>query len=126
MNYKVQIFDGNGRFISRFGTQGDGSGDFGRPKGIAVDQDGNIYLADALFDTVQIFDREGNYMLNFGSVGNARGAFWMPSGLFIDSGGQIYVADSYNRRIQIFEHLGEGENKVLLLWIVVQRVGKQA
>ena len=91
------------RYISSFGEHGNATGYFARPKGVAVDSQGNIYVADALFNAVQIFDREGNFLYYFGSQGRGREQFWMPSGIFIDSDDHIYVADSYNARIQIFQ-----------------------
>ena len=46
MNNRVEIFDADGKFISTFGKNGDGPGYFARPKGIAVDSDGHIWVAD--------------------------------------------------------------------------------
>jgi len=88
------------------GRQGDGSGDFAAPKGLATDSEGHLYVVDALFDGVQIFDREGALLLGFGSGGRAPGEFSLPTGAFIDARDQIYVADSYNQRIQVFEFVG--------------------
>lgn len=107
MNFRVQIFDLDGKFISEFGHLGDGSGDFARPKGIAVDSDGNIYVVDALFGVVQIFNEKGQLLMAFGREGQKLGEFWLPTGIYIDDQDKIYVADSYNHRVQIFEYLGE-------------------
>ena len=86
-----------------FGQLGDGAGNFARQKGIATDSHNNIYVVDALFNTVQIFDQEGRFLHNFGSQGRMQGEFWLPTGIFIDDEDHIYVADSYNRRIQVFQ-----------------------
>ena len=107
MNFRVQIFDLNGNFISEFGQLGDGSGDFARSKGVAVDSDGNIYVVDALFGVVQIFNEQGKLLLTFGKEGSKPGQFWLPTGIYIDQDDDIYVADSYNHRIQVFKYLGE-------------------
>jgi DNA-binding beta-propeller fold protein YncE len=74
-----------------------------RPKGIATDSEGNIYVADALFNTIQVFDSEGTFLYNFGKQGHDKGDFWIPAGICVDSRDYIYVADSYNGRIQVFE-----------------------
>ena len=84
---------------------GDGSGNFSKPKGVAVDSEGNIYITDAHFDIVQIFDKNGKLLLWFGSSGSGKGDFFIPAGIFIDSKDRIYIADSYNKRIQIFQYL---------------------
>lgn len=105
MNFRIQIFDPEGRFISEFGEAGDSSGYFARPRGVAADSDGNIYVVDALFDTVQIFNEKGDLLLFFGKRGEGPGEFWLPAGIYVDEKDRIYVVDSYNRRIQIFEYL---------------------
>ena len=98
-----QIFDSDGAFISMFGENGNGTGYLARPKGIATDSHGHIYIVDALFHGVQIFDAKGTYLYHFGTQGSRTEEFWMPSGIFIDAEDHIFVADSYNARIQIFE-----------------------
>jgi len=109
LNYRVQLFSSDGRFLRSFGEAGDGPGFFSRPKGVAADSDGNIYVVDALFGNVQVFDRKGRLLMAFGSPGQGPGEFWLPTGIFIDGQDRIYVADSYNRRVQIFQYMKEGE-----------------
>jgi DNA-binding beta-propeller fold protein YncE len=101
----VQVLASDRRFLFAFGAPGDGPGYFSRPKGVAVDSDGNIYVVDALFDNVQVFDREGQLLLAFGGPGQAAGQFWLPSEILIDKEDRIYVADTYNERIQVFQYL---------------------
>jgi len=107
LNFRVQIFDCDGNFLSVFGRLGDAVGDFSKPKGIATDSDGNIYVADSQFDNVQIFDQSGRLLLIFGGSGSQKGRMSLPAGVFIDRNDRIYVADSYNRRIQVFQYLGK-------------------
>jgi DNA-binding beta-propeller fold protein YncE len=107
LNFRVQIFDCDGNFLSVFGRLGDALGDFSKPKGIATDSDGNIYVADSQFDNVQIFDQSGRLLLIFGGSGSEKGRMSLPAGVFIDTNDRIYVADSYNRRIQVFQYLGK-------------------
>ncbi len=105
MNFRIQVFDMNGNFISAFGEPGNSTGNFSKPKGVAVDSDGHIYVADAHFDAVQIFDRRGNILLGFGKTGKGIGEMAIPAGVYIDEEDRIYVADSYNRRVQVFQYL---------------------
>jgi len=109
LNYRVQAFDKQGRFLWKMGHQGDGSGDFSSPKGIAIDSEGHLYVVDALFDAVQIFEPDGTLLLSFGTHGPGFGEFSLPTGAFIDGRDRIYVADSYNQRVQVFEFLGGSE-----------------
>ena len=105
LNFRIQVFTPEGKFINAFGKPGDSPGYFARPRGAAVDSDGNIYVVDALFDNVQIFDREGKLLMAFGGPGSGYGEFWLPSGIFIDSKNRIYVSDSYNKRVQVFQYI---------------------
>ncbi|MBZ5602514.1 MAG: 6-bladed beta-propeller, partial [Acidobacteriia bacterium] len=51
MNFRIQSFTIDGRFVSSFGQLGNQSGTLSRPKGIAADSDGNIYVVYAMFET---------------------------------------------------------------------------
>lgn len=102
LNFRIEIFDEQGKPLGSFGRHGDGSGDLAMPKGIAVDSDGIVYVVDGIFDNVQLFDRKGAFLLTLGKRGNDFGEFWLPSGAFISDDDQLYVCDTYNRRIQVF------------------------
>jgi len=45
-NYRVQIFDSDGNFLSTWGHPGNNDGEFLHPLAIAVDKQGNIYVSD--------------------------------------------------------------------------------
>ena len=70
MNGRVQIFSSEGVFLKEFGELGDSSGHFAKPKGVAVDSDGHIYVCDAQLDMVQVFDETGLLLLTFGESGS--------------------------------------------------------
>ena len=103
MNFRVALFDAEGNYRATFGELGDGSGYLARPKGIAEDTYGHIYVVDGQFHVVQVFDRTGKFLYRFGGQGTGVGEFWMPAGIFIDAHNTIYVADTYNSRIQVFQ-----------------------
>jgi DNA-binding beta-propeller fold protein YncE len=105
LNFRIQLFTPDGKFLREFGSIGTGPGHFSRPKGVAVDSDGNIYVVDSLFDNVQIFDSESRLLMAFGRPGHDIGEFWLPTGIFIDRNDRIYVSDAYNKRVQIFQYL---------------------
>ena len=63
MNIRIQKFDNNGDFITKWGSKGEGDGEFGVPHGIAVHPpSGNVYVVDMNNCIVQIFDSEGNFL----------------------------------------------------------------
>jgi DNA-binding beta-propeller fold protein YncE len=106
-NFRVQIFDSDGRFLRSFGRVGDTPGSFARPKGIAIDSEGHIYVVDAAFQNFQIFDFEGNILLFVGSGGIEPGQFILPAGIAIDNEDRIYVINQIPPSLQIFEYMGE-------------------
>jgi DNA-binding beta-propeller fold protein YncE len=106
-NFRIQIFDLEGKFLKKLGTVGDALGALARPKGVATDSEGHIYVVDAAFDNFQIFDENGKLYLYVGSAGSGPGFFWLPAGIHIDENDKIYVVDSYNRRVQVFQYLKE-------------------
>ncbi len=105
LNFRVQTLNDDGTFLSTFGKLGDGIGNFARPKGIALDGDGNVYVVDALFDVVQIFNPKGQILMAFGGSGSQFGKLYLPSCIVIDEKNKIYVVDSGNKRVQVFQYL---------------------
>lgn len=77
-------------------------GDFARPGGLAVDDDGNLYVADTLNNRIEIFDADGKFVSTFGKPGDGPGYFARPKGVAIDSDGHIWVADGVQDRVQVF------------------------
>lgn len=103
-NFRVQVFDGDGKFVKTFGTIGRQSGQFSRPKEIAADTQGNIYVVDSAFGNFQIFDRGGALLLDVGSRSNtdAPAKFMLPSGIAVDLDGRIYMVDQFFRKVEVF------------------------
>jgi len=100
------------KLLRRIGTGGKNHylttpGDFAAPQGIAIDQDGNIYVTDTLNNRVEIFDADGNYISLFGKNGDGPGTFARPKGIAIDSDGHIWVADEMQDRLQVFNREGQ-------------------
>lgn len=110
LNFRVQAFTADGKYLFDIGKLGDASGHVAVPKGVAVDSDGHLYIVDSYFGTVQVFDRRGRFLLGVGEPGEQSGAFQVPAGVAIDSKNRIYVCDSHNRRIQLLQYLGEPKN----------------
>ena len=57
LNHRIQVFDPEGRFLCKWGTEGKGDGQFNEPLGLAIDGAGNVYVADAHNDRIQVFKR---------------------------------------------------------------------
>ena len=54
-NPRIQKFDSNGRFLSKFGSRGTGNGRFASIDDLAIDAQGNLYVSDSGGDNIQKF-----------------------------------------------------------------------
>jgi peptidylamidoglycolate lyase len=61
-NSRVVKFDRNGKYLTAWGTNGSGPGQFKVPHGVAVDSDRRVYVADRDNQRVQVFDANGKYL----------------------------------------------------------------
>ena len=82
-------------------------GDFAKPTGVAVDKDGNLYVADTLNDRIEVFDADGAFIRTWGKNGDGPGYFARPKGVAIDSDGHVWVADGMQDRVQLFTNEGQ-------------------
>ena len=99
-------FGGAFGYISKFGSYGNGNGQFNEPRSVAVDSNGNIYVVDRLNHRIQKFDSSGNFITKWGSFGSGNTQFKYPRGIAVDSSNNIYVADSDNHKIKKFDSSG--------------------
>ena len=62
---QVLVYDADSyKFMRKIGTTGNNHelttpGDFSKPAGLAVDAEGNLYVADTLNDRIEVFDADG-------------------------------------------------------------------
>ncbi len=109
MNNRVQVFRGdNAQLRLTFGTRGLYVGNLVRPKGVAVDSAGNIYVVESYYDRLLVFDKHGNFLMPIGGAGQTTGRFYLPAGVWVDSRDRVFVADMFNGRVVLFQFLGGG------------------
>jgi len=66
-NFRVVVFDRDGKYLQSFGSVGRQLGQFSRPKEIAADPQGNIYVVDSAFGNFQIFNADGELLMFVGT-----------------------------------------------------------
>jgi len=98
-NNRVQKFDNDGTFLSSWGSDGTGAGQFNSVTGIAVNDD-SVYVVDNQLNKIQKFDLDGNFVTQWGSEGNEPGEFFSPIGITTGNNGTVFVVDTGNQRIQ--------------------------
>ena len=77
------------------------------PWGVAVNQRGEIVVAESNGHCISVFSPTGEKLRSFKSQGSGQGQFIDPRGVTMDDDGNILVVDAGNKRIQKFTPRGE-------------------
>lgn len=101
-------------FRDEFGDSGSGEGDFNDPFGIAIDEDGFVYVTDTGNERVQIFDQNGGFEDEFGSQGTGEEQLQTALGIGVNENNvgdlRIIVADpgqtNDGRKLRRFDENG--------------------
>ncbi len=108
-NHRVQKFTEDGKPIKTWGQYGQplpevpaSKSSFWGPRGIGVDSEGRVFVADTGNKRIVVFDGDGNYITEFGTAGLDPGQFDEPTGVAIADDGTVYVTDTWNQRVQAF------------------------
>ncbi len=123
-NARVHKFTADGAWVAAWGHEcriydalagcqrEDGSGGFSDPWGIAVDEAGNVYVADTWNHRIQKFTGSGEFVSMWGQYSMTEspldmpGFFWGPRDV-VAQNGLVYVSDTGNKRVQVFTSDGE-------------------
>ncbi len=92
-NHCVYKFNPEGQRVLKWGSQGNGEGQFYMPHGIDIDSEGNLWVVDSGNHRVQKFSRTGEFLGQWGSNGQGDGQFEWPHGISIDISGNVFVSE---------------------------------
>ena len=103
----VSTLAGDG-FLGVGFTNGTGTAaSFNTPQGVAVDNSGNVFVADSGNRVIRKITPAGvvSTFAGSGTGGSTNGtgmeaSFWYPRGVTVDSSGNVYVADQHNHAIR--------------------------
>jgi DNA-binding beta-propeller fold protein YncE len=91
--------------LRTLGAPGSRPGQFLSPSGVALDEDGQVYVADSGNHRIQKLDADGRPLAQWGAWGAQAGLLSFPAGLAYSSG-RLTVADWGNHRVQVFDRSG--------------------
>ena len=123
INHRIRKIDSTGRVTTLAGTgivgrtNGPGaSAKFINPFDVAIDNTGNVYVADGTH-LIRKIDSKGNvstlagteddlFVGGFADGKNSSAKFNMPQGITVDNTGNVYVSDTFNNRIRKIDSKG--------------------
>ena len=62
----VQKFTSTGDFVTKWGSMGTGDAEFTEPNGVAVDKNGNVFVADPGNARIRKFTNTGTFLTKWG------------------------------------------------------------
>jgi DNA-binding beta-propeller fold protein YncE len=101
---RIQHLDRRGKALGGWRMQ---HWENGKPVGLSVGPDGNVYVPDTHYHRVQVFDPDGMLLRQWGTAGAGHGQFDLPTDVAFDSQGRVFVGEyGQQSRIQVFDGQG--------------------
>ena len=99
LNKNVRELEANKGYLN-YPKQGGG------PWGIAVGQNGHIFIAGHGKHQIHIFDKQRKYIRSFGQRGSGNGQLYYPTGIAVDHDNRLYIGNRNNNSIEVFDSNG--------------------
>ena len=94
-NYRVQIFDADGNFLTQWKH-------VGSPWGLEMGPDGTLFMADGHNDRILKVSLDGKVLGAFGQNGRMPGDLSFGHHIAVDAEGNLFVSEIKNQRVQKF------------------------
>ena len=111
LNHKIHCFKlEDGSYVASTGSRGSERGQFNRPNGLCVAQDGLLYVCDSENHRIQVLNETFRVCSAFGEMGTGRCCFLWPSNIASsceDETVRLYVSELHNHRIQCLTSAGD-------------------
>ena len=102
-DHSIKVFNTDGDFRYKFGNNGEGDGEFNKPKCLSVDKAGHLMVCDSANDRVQILELSGEFITEFGLMSDRIEEFIGPISTAVLTDGRIVVSDWCDDCIKIIE-----------------------
>jgi tripartite motif-containing protein 71 len=103
-NHRIAIFTKDGALVKRFGEFGEGKdakgGQFSEPHGVAVNENGEIFICDRYNFRVERFNPSADFLNLWKTSGVFDDSRHFPIGIVAAKNGFVYVTDHYAHCIQ--------------------------
>lgn len=105
-SHRVQVFTPGGRFLDMWPTP---PGQLGNPRGLDVDKQGQVYVADTHNSQILVYNPQGKMLRKWGGFGKAPGQFISVTDVALDHDGNVWTCEygAYHDRIQKFDPSGK-------------------
>lgn len=100
---RIQKFSPDGQYVYQWGQHGTEPGQFLRPQGLAMDDQDQLWVADASNHRIQVFDVSGDepvFVKSLGSNGSSPGQLSYPYQVDVRKDGAVTVSEFGNHRVQ--------------------------
>ena len=101
LNTRIQIFEQSGDFSIEIGEWGVLPGQLFRPKGVAVDSKGYLYVSDSYMNIIQVFSDIGQFV-HLLKISDMTRTMETPAGIAISNDQHLYVAEMLQNKISVF------------------------
>ena len=102
---RIQHFDKDGKFLKSWRMPSYAQG---KPVGLSVAPDGNLYVPDTHYNRVIVFSPEGKQLREWGSFGSGPAQFTYPTDIAFDDQNHVFVSEYGDHdRIQVFDYAGK-------------------
>ena len=101
----IVVYRPNGEFVKKFG-----SNRLRGPSGLAVNNKGQLFVAEIMAHRISVYSENGEFQYCFGTRGSEPGEFDHPEQICIGQDGLVYVSDRGNNHgnncVQVFQQDG--------------------
>ena len=95
-DHSIKVFNTDGDFLYKFGNEGEGDGEFNKPKCLSVNKAGHLMVCDGANDRVQVLELSGKFITTFKLMSGGS-----PVSIAVPSDGRIVVSVFRDHHIQI-------------------------